>query len=88
MGQSKKGKKSEGPGETGVEFRYYNKNEYMNLNRDQKKDLAEWRSGKKKGDGDSGKNQKIASQESTLQILEAKISALTTAKEDKNIWRF
>ena len=55
----------------------------MNLNRNQKKELAEWRSGKKKGDGGSGKDQNIASLESTLQRLEAKFSALTTAKEDK-----
>ena len=81
-------KKSKGVGRSGVEFRYHSKDEYAKLNKDQKKELHEWRQSNKRGSQDNGfaNQSRISSLEmqveeilKTNDAMKAKISSLTTS---------
>ena len=55
--RSKEDKKKATTGRSGVEFRYYAKNEYHKLSKDQKKELSKW------CNKDKASNQKVAALE-------------------------
>ena len=81
--RSKGDKKKANTGRSGVEFRYYAKNEYRNLSKDQKKELSEWRN------KDKTPNQKVAALEQQLQdmrneteSLRATIASINTSNQE------
>lgn len=79
--QSKQGKKK---GKSGVELRYYTKNEYRSLTKDQKKELAEWRKKEKEGDPDhrvAVLQQQVDEMRSQTESLRATIAALSTRQQ-------
>ena len=81
--KTERNKKKCGRGEeTGVELRYHTRKEYNKLSADEKKELAEWRKSKNEEDDKSDDSRIIAALQQTVKDLEAKISALTTAKEN------
>ena len=64
---------------SGVEFRYYAKNEYRKLNKAQKKELAEWRETEK------GSNQKVAALEQQLREMRDETESLRATIASINV---
>ena len=80
---SKGGKRKENTGKSGVEFRYYAKNEYRKLSKDQKNELSEWRN------KDKTSNQKVSVLEQQLkdmgdetESLQATIASINTSAQE------
>ncbi len=72
-------KKKPNSGKSGVEFRYYAKNEYRKLSKAQKKELSEWR------DHEKTSNQKVALLEQQLQEMRDKTESLRATIASINV---
>ena len=74
-------------GKSGVELRYYKKNEYLQLTDEQKRELKEWRENKKAKSGDSTKISALELQMQQImdhnKALQQTIAALETKSRDK-----
>ena len=88
-GSNHNSKKNKGIGKSGVEFRYHSKDEYARLNKDQKKELHEWRhSNKKESKSNASMDEsRISSLEmqveellKTNDAMKAKISSITISE--------
>ena len=83
-----KDKNKEGTGSTGVEFRYHSKKEYSKLNKEQKKELSEWRRSRKGKDvGNDDKKSyaqtvaKVEAQQKVIDEMQNTIATLRTSGE-------
>ena len=76
--------KNKKKGQTGVELRYYTKNEYRSLSKEQKKELAEWRNKEKEGGSDqrvAQLQQQVDEMRAQTESLRSTIAALSTRQQ-------